>query len=144
MLIDHPSGMFKQFRAASEEPTEISAEEIADVATQLDDIFGQSDVHVAILVADNFPDAKVKVRGTENSIEFTYFYNEKLLLSIDETGWKIEGEELGWKWEDIKEGNPPSVAESILRDFAEKRFLVYYPPKTLRGRKNRRIMTDEN
>ena len=126
MLINHPNGRGKTFVATSEEPTKLSVEEIKDVVTQLDEIMDQSFVHVAIFVADSFPDSEVYARGSEKEIEFTFFHENKLLLTVDEVGWKIEGQERSHKWTDIIEGTPQSVAENILQNFADRDFLVYH------------------
>jgi hypothetical protein len=144
MLIDHPSGFGKQFIADSAEPQELSRQEISDIALQVEELLNQSDAQVALLIADNFPNTKVMVRGTGEGIEFTFFEDEKLLLTIDEIGWKIVGEKLEWKWSGIIEGTPRSVAESILRNFAKRGFLVYHPPRGSQDRKNRKIMNAEN
>ena len=127
MLIDHPLGMGKQYVGESLQPTRMSPNEIVDVASRLDELIDQSYVVVAILVADNFPDSELWLSGNQETVEFKLYFKERLMLKVDDTSWKIEGNDLRWKWEDIKQGNPESVAQSILQSFAQRGYSVFDP-----------------
>ena len=135
MLIDHPMGMGKQFVGESLEPTCMRPQEIIAVASHLDDLIDQSYVMVAILVADNFPDSEMWISGNQESVDFKLYFKERLMLKVDDTGWKIEGEDLRWKWEDIKEGNPESVAQNILQSFAQRGYSVFDPSGGIAARR---------
>jgi hypothetical protein len=127
MLINHPSGFGKTFIDSSTEPTPMPLKEIVEVAKHLSELIDQSYVMVAILVADNFPNSELMVCGDEDKVEFTLFCREKLLLTINDVGWNVEDDEFSSKWEDIKEGNPETVAERILQGFAQRGFSVFDP-----------------
>jgi hypothetical protein len=127
MLINHPSGFGKKFIGNSAEPTSISPTEVVEVAKHLNELIEQSYVMVAILVADNFPDSELKVSGDQEKVEFTLFCKGRLMLTVNFNGWKVEGGDLAWKWEDIKEGSPESVAQNILQSFAQRGYSVFDP-----------------
>jgi hypothetical protein len=135
MLIDHPVGFGKKFIGSSIEPTPMSRKEIVDAAKQVSELLDQSYVMVAILVADNFPDSELRLSGDEDKVEFTLYFKDHLMLTVNFNGWKVEGEDLAWKWEDVKEGNPETVAESILRNFAQKDYSVFDPSGGMLARK---------
>ena len=127
MLIDHPVGFGKKIIGSSIEPTPMSRKEIVDAAKQVSELLDQSYVMVAILVADNFPDSELRLSGDEDKVEFTLYFKDHLMLTVNFNGWKVEGEDLAWKWEDIKEGNPESVAQNILQSFAQRGYSVFDP-----------------
>ena len=135
MLIDHPLGMGKRFVGESLEPALMSPQEIIEVASHLGKLIDQSYVMVAILVADNFPESEMWLSGNQETVEFKLYFKERLMLNVDDAGWKVEGEDLRWKWEDIKEGNPESVAQNILQSFAQRGYSVFDPSDGIAARR---------
>ena len=135
MLIDDPLGFGKKFIANSNQPSLIGPKEIVEIAQQLNELIEQSYVIVAILIADNFPDAELRVSGDLEQVEFTLSCKGQLMLTLDLIGWRVEGEGVAWRWEDIKEGNPETVAENILQSFAQKGYSVFDPSWGILARK---------
>ena len=66
--------------------------------------------------------------------EFTLFFNNELLLTVNDIGWTYSTGDRSGTWAGIIEGSVESITESILQKFADRDFLVYHPSRA-RGSK---------
>ena len=89
---------------------------------------------VAELLADNFPDSELRIHATGPKAEFTLFFNNELLLTVNDIGWTYSTGDRSGTWAGIIEGSVESITESILQKFADRDFLVYHPSRA-RGSK---------
>ena len=145
------NGPKKHFISMPKDFAKLSDEEIDKFASELhgqiigklsEDLILSSHEQVAKLVAVNFPGSKLSVDTEKGGSEFSLFFEEKLLLTIDSIGWTFTTGDRGWKWEDIKEGGIEAVAEDILQDLAQHNFVVYDPSGGLQSdKKGKRGLT---
>ena len=145
------NGPNKHFISMPKDFAKLSDEEIDKFASELhgqitgklsEDLILSSHEQVAKLVAVNFPGSKLSVDTEKGGSEFSLFFEEKLLLTIDSIGWTFTTGDRGWKREDIKEGGIEAVAEDILQDLAQHNFVVYDPSGGLQsGKKGKRGLT---
>lgn len=89
---------------------------------------------VAELLADNFPDSELRIHAMGPKAEFTLFFNNELLLTVNDIGWTYSTGDRSGTWAGIIEGSVESITESILQKFADRDFLVYHPSRA-RGSK---------
>ena len=144
-------GPKKHFISMPRDFAKLSDEEIDKFASELhgqiigklsEDLILASHEQVAKLVAVNFPGSNLSVDTENGKSEFSIFFEEKLLLTIDKIGWTFTTGDREWKWEDIKEGGIEAVAEDILQDLAQHDFVVYDPSGGLQGsKKGKRRLT---
>ena len=85
---------------------------------------------VAELVADNFPDSELRIHAMGTKAEFTLFFNNELLLTVNDIGWTYTTGDRSGTWSGIIEGGIESISESILQRFADRDFVVYRPSRT--------------
>jgi hypothetical protein len=85
---------------------------------------------VAELVADNFPDSELRIDAIGPKAEFTLFFNDELLLTVNDIGWTYTTGDRSGTWSSIIEGGIESISGSILQRFADRDFLVYHPSRT--------------
>lgn len=84
---------------------------------------------VAELVAENFPDSELRIHAIGPKAEFTLFFNNELLLTVNDLGWTYTTGDRSGTWAGIIEGGVESISESILRRFADRDFVVYHPSR---------------
>jgi hypothetical protein len=84
---------------------------------------------VAELVADNFPDSELRTQTMGPKAEFTLFFNNELLLTVNDIGWTYTTGDRSGTWSGIIEGGIESISESILQRFADRDFVVYRPSR---------------
>jgi hypothetical protein len=151
MADNDPNGSKKHFISMPKDFAKLSDEEIDQFASELygqiigklsEDLIPSSHEQVTRLVVVNFPGAELTFDTDNGKSEFLLFFEEKLLLTIDNIGWTFTTGDHGWKWEDIKEGGIEAVAEDILQALAQHDFVVYDPSGGLQGgKKGKRRLT---